>query len=97
MISSFKDKATRDIAAGTNSSIARKVLPMELIQSARRKIAALARATSLADLGNIPGYQLEKLSGNRKGQYSIRINKQFRICFEWDGEDAFNVEIVDYH
>ena len=97
MIVSFKNKATRDIAAGVSSSLARKALPVELFQSCRAKIAAIARMTSLNDLSNVPGYHLEKLSGDRKGQFSIRINKQFRICFDWDGEDASNVEIIDYH
>jgi proteic killer suppression protein len=57
----------------------------------------LNRATSLQDLRVPPANRLEKLSGSRLGQFSIRINDQWRICFEWQGSDAFDVEIVDYH
>ena len=60
------------------------------------RLALLDTATSLRDL-NLPGLRLEALKGKRKGQYSIRINEQFRICFEWRDGDAHNVEIVDYH
>ncbi len=64
---------------------------------ARRKIALLDTAMSLTDLRSPPGNRLEKLSGNRAGQHSIRINRQFRLCFSWVEGDAFDVEIVDYH
>jgi proteic killer suppression protein len=57
----------------------------------------LANATSIADLANWKGLRLEKLKGDRKDQFSIRINDQYRICFRWTGSDAFDVEIVDYH
>ena len=57
----------------------------------------LHRSTSLIDLGVPPANRLERLAGNREGQYSIRINDQWRICFRWDDGDAFDVEIVDYH
>ena len=66
-------------------------------KTARRKLEALNAAGSLADLALIPGNRLEALQGNRQGQYSIRINDQWRLCFEWSGKDSFNVEIVDYH
>lgn len=66
-------------------------------RSARRKLEALNAATSLADLGLIPGNRLETLRGDREGQHSIRINDQWRLCFEWREGDSFNVEIVDYH
>lgn len=65
-------------------------------RAARVRLALLDTATSLRDL-NLPGLRLEALKGKRKGQYSIRINEQFRICFEWRDGDAHNVEIVDYH
>jgi toxin HigB-1 len=63
----------------------------------KRKLAMLDGAPTLDDLRCPPGNQLEKLRGNRQGQYSIRINDQYRICFEWRGHDAFAVEITDYH
>lgn len=64
---------------------------------ARRKLLQLHAATELASLKVPPGNQLEPLKGNRRGQYSIRINDQWRICFVWQGEGAHQVEIVDYH
>lgn len=65
-------------------------------RAARIRLELLDAATSLRDLG-LPGLRLEALKGDRKGQHSIRINDQFRICFEWRDGDAHNVEIVDYH
>jgi toxin HigB-1 len=62
-----------------------------------RKLLILDAATSLEDLRTPPGNRLEKLSGQRSGQYSIRINNQWRVCFQWNAGDAFDVEIVDYH
>jgi toxin HigB-1 len=64
---------------------------------ARRKLEMLNAATSLSVLSQIPGNRLEALKGDRAGQYSIRINDQWRLCFEWVDGDSFNVEIVDYH
>jgi toxin HigB-1 len=64
---------------------------------ARRKLLYLHRAKNLEDLRVPPGNRLEALKGNRKGQYSIRINDQWRICFFWKGGDAYDVEITDYH
>jgi len=66
-------------------------------RAARRKLLILHSAGQLADLLVPPGNRLEKLVGDRQGQYSIRINNQWRICFNWEGMDAFDVEIVDYH
>jgi toxin HigB-1 len=63
----------------------------------KRKLALLDAATALDDLKNPPGNRLEKLRGDREGQFSIRINDQYRICFIWRGADAFEVEITDYH
>lgn len=63
----------------------------------RRKLAMLDAAKALEDLRSPPGNRLEKLRGNRQGQYSIRINDQYRICFVWRDQDAFEVEITDYH
>ena len=64
---------------------------------ALRKLLLLDAAEKLEDLRIPPGNQLERLAGDRKGQYSIRIDKQWRICFVWQGSDAYDVEIVDYH
>jgi toxin HigB-1 len=72
-------------------------MSVELQRAAYRKLAILDAAVDLADLRIPPGNRLEKLTGNRVGQYSIRINEQWRICFGWDQGDAFGVEIVDYH
>ena len=62
-----------------------------------RKLRMLDAATALEDLKSPPGNRLEKLAGDRAGQWSIRVNQQWRICFEWKGNDAYQVEIVDYH
>ena len=93
MILSYRDKRTRDFAAG------KRIKAFDGIQrKAELKLDQLDAATSLRDL-SLPGNRLETLKGNRKGQYSIRINDQWRICFEWPrGSDGpVNVEIVDYH
>jgi len=66
-------------------------------QVALRKLRMVNNSINLNDLRVPPANRLEKLSGNRTGQYSVRINDQWRICFEWRGSDAFNVEITDYH
>lgn len=66
-------------------------------RAAQRKLEMLHAATELGDLASPPGNRLEKLRGERAGQYSIRINDQWRICFEWRGGDAYAVEITDYH
>jgi proteic killer suppression protein len=74
-----------------------KELPPSIHRAALRKLRILHRATRLQDLRVPPSNRLESLKGNRSGQYSIRINDQFRICFRWSSGDAFDVEIVDYH
>ena len=68
-----------------------------IARTAQKKLAVIRAATTLEDLNTPPGNRLEALSGDRKGQYSIRINDQYRICFVWKEEYAYNVEIVDYH
>lgn len=97
MIESFADKATEDIFNGENTTAARKRLPRDLWNVAFRKLDQIDSAVTLDDLKVPPGNRLEALKGKRSGQYSIRINGQFRICFEWDQNNAANVEIVDYH
>jgi proteic killer suppression protein len=97
MIESFKDQATEDIFNGVNSKAARKSCPQKLWQIAARKLDQLDSVQSLEELKVPPGNRLEGLSGNRKGQYSIRINDQYRICFVWGKLGPSNVEVTDYH
>lgn len=93
MIKSFRCKDTQALYEGRTP---RRFRGIE--HTATRKLQMLDDATGfLGDLGGIPGNHLEKLSGNRKGQCSIRINNQWRICFQWKDGGASNVEIVDYH
>jgi len=94
VIVSYQDKRTRDFAAG------KRVKAFSGIdRAARLKLDRLEAAVELKDLGALPGNRLEVLKGDRKGQYSIRINDQWRICFAWPGgaPGPSNVEIVDYH
>ena len=72
-------------------------MPSEIQQVALRKLRMLNQSSTLQELRIPPANRLERLSGDREDQYSIRINNQWRICFEWQNDDAFNVEIVDYH
>jgi toxin HigB-1 len=97
MIQSFNDAGTEDIFNGKNTKEARKLLPAPLWKTATRKLDQLDSVVALPELRIPPGNQLEALSGNRKGQYSIRINDQFRICFIWSDLGPEQVEIVDYH
>ena len=94
MIVSYRDSRTRDFAAG------KRVKPFSGIErAARLKLDRLEAAVTLKDLAMLPGNRLEALKGDRKGQYSIRVNDQWRICFEWaeGAPGPSNVEIVDYH
>ena len=93
MIESFASAETEKIFQGQIS----KKLPLEIQRTARRKLLYLDSAKDLQDLQAPPGNKLEKLKGDRAGQYSIRVNDQWRICFEWFDNKARNVEIVDYH
>jgi len=93
VIRSFRDKLTESVWNG----LAVHRWPTELQEVARRKLRMLNAAQSLADLRIPPANRLEALKGKRKGQHSIRINDQWRICFVWEQGDAVNVEIVDYH
>jgi proteic killer suppression protein len=92
LIKTFRGSETERV---WNQQFSRKFQAIERIAS--RKLYQVNRATTLQDLAAIPGNKLEVLAGDRKGQYSIRINDQYRICFEWKEPDAYNVEIVDYH
>ena len=93
MIRSFKSKETEKVFSRTYS----RKLPQDIQQVAYRKLRMLNNAINLKDLRIPPANRLEKLSGDRAGQHSIRINDQWRICFEWRDGDAHRVEITDYH
>jgi proteic killer suppression protein len=93
MIKSWHCRETEKIWAG---NVSRK-LPREIQEVSRRKLRMLNNARTLEDLRIPPANRLEQLRGNRKGQWSIRINDQWRICFTWHDGQALNVEIVDYH
>ena len=93
MIKTFADKVTAAVFAGEQV----RKLPPEIQQTARRKLKLIDAATSLEALRVPPGNRLEALKYDRKGQHSIRINDQWRICFRWENGGAAGVEIVDYH
>lgn len=93
MIRSFRDKHTESVFGGKHA----RGLPENIQQRARRKLRMLDAATVIEDLSMPLSNRLEKLRGNRRGQYSIRINDQWRLCFVWEVSDALDVEIVDYH
>ncbi len=93
MIRTFKDKEAEKIFKGHFS----KKLPQNIQHIAERKLILLHQSTNLNDLRVPPSNRLEALKGNRRGQHSIRINDQWRICFEWNEDGVYAVEIVDYH
>jgi proteic killer suppression protein len=93
VIKTFKDAETQKIYRRERS----RKLPPDIQQIALRKLRMINNSINVNDLRIPPANRLEKLSGNREGQHSIRINDQWRICFEWKSGDAFNVEITDYH
>lgn len=92
MIKSFADKSTQQLYEGGSPKRFRQIQ-----RQAERKLQLLDSAHTIDFLKSPPGNRLEALSGDRKGQYSIRINQQFRICFRWDHDGPADVEIVDYH
>jgi len=93
VIRSFRHKTTEAVFNGESP----KGFPAHLVKVARRKLRYLNAADDLGDLRSPPGNRLEALLGDRKGQHSIRINDQFRVCFVWTAEGPADVEIVDYH
>jgi proteic killer suppression protein len=99
MIVSFKDKASEDVFSGRSSKAARSACPQNIWRVASRKLDQLDSVSTLQELLVPPGNRLEALSGNRRGQHSIRIriNDQFRICFVWTEAGPDAVEITDYH
>ena len=96
-IINFKNEGTEDINYGRSSKEALRILPKNLHKKAQVKLARLSAATSIHELQEIRGNRFEMLKGKRKGQSSIRINDQYRICFKWKKEHAIEVEITDYH
>lgn len=92
MIQSYAGQETRTLYLAANS----RRWP-DIARTAARRLAALDFASAFEDLRNPPGNHLEKLKGDREGQWRIRINDRLRVCFRWDGKDAWDVEIVDYH
>ncbi|PWB81326.1 MAG: plasmid maintenance system killer [Candidatus Methylomirabilota bacterium] len=93
MIKSFANEQTEGVYLREFD----KRLPAEVQQAALRKLRMINNAKSIQDLRSPPGNRLEKLRGDRAGQYSIRVNDQWRVCFEWRDDDAYEVEIADYH
>jgi proteic killer suppression protein len=93
MIVSFRDRRTAAVFSGRSP----KGFPSDLLAVGRRKLRYLDAAVGLDDLRSPPGSRLEALQGDRAGQYSIRVNDQYRICFTWRDGNAEGVEIVDYH
>lgn len=93
MIKSFKGRAAEAVWSGQ----APKRFPADLVRPAQRKLAMLNAAVTVDALRRPPGNRLEALKGDRRGQWSIRINEQFRVCFRWREGNAEDVEIVDYH
>lgn len=97
MIQSFADKGAEDVFNGLKTKPARSICPESLWKIAARKLDLLDSAESLRDLRIPPGNRLEKLSGIRQGQHSIRINDRYRICFIWTAKGPDQVTIIDYH
>ena len=97
MIRSFADDGTRDVFLGKDSKRARKTCPSDLVAVARRKLDQLNQAAVLDDLRAPPANRLEKLKGDRAGQWSVRVNDQYRVCFVWTEHGPEGVQLVDYH
>ena len=97
MIRSFADHGTEDVFDGRDTRHARQACPPTLWSVAQRKLTQVHAVRELSALAVPPGNRLESLRGDRRGQHSIRINEQYRVCFRWANGDAWDVEIVDYH
>ena len=97
MIRTFKSASTEDIFDGVASQAARKCCPQSIWPVARRKLDQINRIRELNELRIPPVNRLELLKGDRENQYSIRINQQYRICFIWEENHAYEIEITDYH
>ena len=96
MILSFGDQATEDLFHGRTTNRTRR-FPQSLIRQALRKLDLINGADELLDLLSAPGNRLERLRGDLEGHYSIRVNDQWRVIFRWDGNDASDISLVDYH
>jgi proteic killer suppression protein len=97
MIKTFADQGTEDLFNGLNSVACRRSCPGNLRSVARRRLELLDSVTFLEELRIPPGNRLEGLKGDRHGQYSIRVNDRYRVCFSWTAEGPVDVQIVDYH
>jgi proteic killer suppression protein len=97
MIRSFADSATEDLFNGVSSRRARHACPVEQWPVVRRKLTQLNRVIELDELKIPPGNRLQRLCGKRVGQYSIRVNDQYRVCFRWEKNYADDVEVTNYH
>ena len=97
MIQNFLSIGAEDIFNGKNTKNARKALPSSMRNVATRKLDQLDSVITIEELRVPPGNRLEALTGNKKGQFSIRINDQSRICFKWSKAGPYHVEIIDYH
>jgi toxin HigB-1 len=97
VIVSFKDQGTQDVYDGVDTKAARKTCPREIWRVAIRKLDMIEAAAAIKDLRAPRGNRLEGLAGDRAGQYSIRINDQYRVCFLWGEQGAEEIEITDYH
>ena len=97
MAITFLGRGTEDVYNGVDSKAARKICPTQLARRARSKLFLIDDAESVQDLRVPPGNRLEALKGDRRRQYSVRINDQSRICFRWTDSGAQDAEIVDYH
>ena len=94
---SFGDPGTEDLFDGVDSPAARRTCPRALWATARRKLDQVNRVRDIRELADPLGNRLEWLMGNRHGECSIRINRQYRVCFRWEAPDAYEVEVTDYH
>lgn len=97
MIVSFKNQAAEDLFNGVSSKLARKACLQNIWEVAVRKLEQLDSVITLNDLKVPPGNRLEPLLGSRSGEFSIRINEQYRICFKWSNNGPLDVEVTDYH
>jgi proteic killer suppression protein len=97
VIRSFADRGTEDVFNGRNTADARRTCPRSLWRTAARKLDQIDSVDRVEDLGVPPGNRLERLVGARRRQCCVRINDQYRICFEWQTDGAHGVEIVDDH
>ena len=97
MIQSFRDVGTEDVFNGRNTKVARRACPRELWAVAARKLDQLDSVETIDELQVPPGNRLEALHGDREGQFSIRLNERYRLCFRWSEGGPTDVEIVDYH